>query len=63
METRKQIADRYSGQGCTLNGEPAKITGRLNSRATVASLTTATSVEFSWAAVARIMADGGNFKA
>jgi hypothetical protein len=52
---RKAIADRFSGRACLLDGETAKIEGRLNNFATVARLDNKGSVEFSWNAVERIM--------
>lgn len=48
----------------TLNGKPAKISGARMQFATVATLdSSGTAVEFSWPAVARIVAAGGKFKA
>lgn len=42
-----------------LNGMPAKVCGALNQFATVRQLNGPLSVEFSWAAIARIAAAGG----
>ena len=58
---RAAIAEEWTAQPCTLNGKPAKITGRLNEFATVGALQGWMASEFSWEAVARIMAKGGNF--
>lgn len=46
----------------TLDGKPAKISGALKQVATVAALPDGLAIEFSWQAVARIVASGGNFK-
>lgn len=57
----REIADKFAGSRCWLlvNGVKceAKVTGRLNDHATISPLLMELSpVEFSWAAVARIMA-------
>lgn len=53
------IANKYSGELCqlyTLNGiERAKVTGRLNKHATIASLDSALSIEVNWQTVERKM--------
>ena len=47
----------------TLDGKPAKISGARMQFATVATLdASGAAVEFSWQAVARIVAAGGKFK-
>lgn len=46
----------------TLDGKPAIITGSKQRFATVAQLGSALKVEFAWATVARIVANGGAFK-
>ena len=52
----QSLANNWSGSPCTLDGRPAKITGRLNPFATVASLDPSyPAAEFSWEAVNRVM--------
>lgn len=46
----------------TLNGEPAKVSGVYNRFATVTQLKTRLSAEWSWEAVERVVAKGGDFK-
>ena len=65
------IAERFTGAECTLNGHRAIICGRTSRLATVARIGDRGEgrienyqiAEFSWAAVAHIMAHGGEFKA
>lgn len=59
-----EMAERWAGAACTLNGRPAKVTGRLNRFATVAYMNgDMASVEFSWPAVETVMlANGGRFR-
>ena len=47
----------------TLNGKPAVICGQLNDYATVAALPDGPSYEWAWPTVARIVANGGDFRA
>ena len=55
--------DAWCGERCTLAGRPARVVGRRHPVATVATLAEPwADAEYSWPAVARIMADGGNFK-
>lgn len=61
-QERKAIADKYAGAACTLNGLPARVTGRLCDYATIAQLNSGLSAEWSWPAVERVMLTGGNFK-
>ena len=56
---RKHIADQYAGQECYLDGQKAKISGRLDQFATVATLDGSRQVVFAWPAVARIMETAG----
>ena len=49
------IANRWAGKPCYLNDKPAKIVGRLNPFATVATMDGSQSVEFSWHTINRIM--------
>ena len=57
------LAETYTGAACTLDGRPARIVGRLNPFATVATLPDGPSYQFAWETVARVMAQGGVFKA
>ena len=61
---REIIAENYAGRGCTLNGHPAKVCGRLNRTAMVSPLDMRQeAVEFSWRAVALVMEEhNGAFK-
>jgi len=59
----KSYAEEYSGQACTLEGEPAKITGRFNQFATVGQIDGPLAVEFRWDTIRRVMNLGGNFQA
>jgi hypothetical protein len=53
------IAERFSCAPCTLNGQEAKISGRLMKYAVIAPYDMRYAcVEFSWEAVERIMTDG-----
>lgn len=51
-----------AGGMITLNGEPATIAGRVLDFPVIRSLESHTSAEFSWSAVARILAAGGEFE-
>jgi hypothetical protein len=51
-----------TGAKVTLNGEPAKIGGIYRRFATVTQLKSGLSAEWSWEAVERIVAKGGDFK-
>jgi len=66
MVTQKQ-KDDWMDEHVTLNGEPAKISGRLMPYATVYALTGSDrgyiSAKFSWLAVHVITLKGGNFHA
>ncbi len=62
LSLRQVIADQWSGRPCTLDGQPAKITGRLQTFATVSCLTPyGPAVEFAWETVQRVMVSGGEF--
>ena len=52
---RKAIADEWTGQHCWLNGRDAKVTGRLNQFATIATLDGELAVDFAWHTVNNIM--------
>lgn len=61
--TRRELANRYAGQACTLNGKPARVIGRLNDFATIAALDVSVDAEFAWETVARVMEEkGGAFR-
>ncbi len=62
LVTEKLLADLLSGQDCTLDGQPARICGRLNNVATIVDYRNHKSVDFSWSATERIMLRDGNFK-
>lgn len=51
----------YCGMDCTLDGEPAVISGSRNDYAAVAMLSGRVNAEYSWDTVARIMKVGGGF--
>jgi hypothetical protein len=51
----REIADRWTGAYCWLDGKLATVSGRLNSHATIAILDGSQSVQFAWATVNRIM--------
>ena len=55
--TKQQIADKYAGQPCTLNGKPAKIMGRLEPFALVGQLPQGLAVEFAWETVDYVMTE------
>lgn len=65
----KAIADEYAGRECTLNGQPARITGRLHRFATIHTkrelgADSPASAEYPWETVRRIMENnGGRFLA
>lgn len=64
-ETRREdvlVADYFTASECTLDGERAKVTGRFKRHAMIVSLESSKAAEFSWSAVARIMANGRLFK-
>lgn len=46
----------------TLNGQPARVSGALRDFARVTDTRTGLSAEWSWAAVARVVAKGGAFQ-
>lgn len=58
----QNIADKWAGEPCTLNGMPATITGRLLAFGRVRPLDTRFGgVEYSWETIDRIMDKGGAF--
>jgi hypothetical protein len=59
----RELAERYAGESAWLNGERAIVGGRLLPAAIVGSLESPLRVEFSWHAVARVMENGGRFRA
>lgn len=62
----REVLEKRSGlchtKPVTLNGKPAVISGYRNPFAAVIQLSTGLSAEFSWEAVERIVAKGGEFK-
>lgn len=58
-----EIANKFTGMLCTINGEKAKVCGRLNGFATVASLESGLHAEFAWQTVEKIMLTHKKFKA
>jgi len=61
-KARQELANQWTGETCTLDGEPARVTGRLNRFATVKTIDpSGPIVEFSWEAVDRMMQVGGYF--
>lgn len=62
MERRREIMNACAG--CTLNGEPALVSGYLQPFAMVRQRAAPHfGCEFAWSTVARIIASGGGFKA
>lgn len=58
----QEIADRWAGEACTLNGEPAKVQGRKLPYGVVAPLDAAFGgVEFAWQTIDDVMRAGGRF--
>jgi len=51
----KEIADKWTGYTCLLNGEKAVIKGRLLKFPIVASIESDLTIEYSWSTVDRIM--------
>lgn len=58
---RSDVASWCRGMDCRLDGEKATISGWGNDFATISSLETGASYEWSWQAVNRIMQNGRNF--
>ena len=58
----RTLADQYTAQDCTLDGQPAIISGRLCDCAYICLLGSMGRVAFSWYTVDRIMQAGGHFK-
>lgn len=62
--TQKTSAEKYAGEICTLDGEPARIVGRLLPFAIVRTIRDGgPAFEYAWETVARVMENGGNFRA
>jgi len=60
--TQKTSAEKYAGEICTLDGEPARIVGRLLPFATVRTIRDGgPAFEYAWETVARVMENGGKF--
>ena len=62
-DKQKCIAKWRDNNACTLNGKPAKVVGWKLDFPVVAELDGPFAVEYSWAAVDRVMSDGGRFVA
>ncbi|MFA5158563.1 MAG: hypothetical protein WC451_05275 [Patescibacteria group bacterium] len=60
--TIKQMAEKWTGEKCTLDGKPARVLGRLNNFATIAQIPDGLKADWCWDIVDRIMTAGGNFK-
>lgn len=59
---RSEIGNRWSGEPCKLNGQPAKIIGRFNEFLRVATLDPAgPAVEWSWETIDRVMSTTREF--
>ena len=50
-KVRKPLADKWAGELCILNGKPARVVGRSNPFATVASLDGQLEGNWSWESV------------
>lgn len=61
MQTLQDVKNRWTGAACTLNGEPAIISGRLHVFAVIRTLDGRMVGHWSWLAVERIMQNGGDF--
>ena len=59
----KWISDHYDGKPCTLNGKPAKVTGRRAKQATIVpDDPKETGIIVSWSEVQMVFSEcGGNF--
>lgn len=53
--TVEEIKKKYAGMLCSLDGRPARITGRRNKQATITAIPDGTSYHWSWQTVAYIM--------
>jgi len=58
----RAIAEQFAGRRCYLDGAPAKIVGRQNGAATVATDDGQRAMEWSWHTVNRVMRCGGFFE-
>lgn len=58
----RAAAELWTGTHCYLDDKPAKITGRLNAYATVATMDGKQAVEFAWHTVNRIMYGNMEFR-
>lgn len=60
--TIQRIADKWAGESCLLNGELAKVVGRVNGFATISPLDPEIgTASYSWHTVDRIMNDDRKF--
>ncbi len=60
LTSKRAIADQYAGDDCTLNGEPARILGRLLPFARIRS--DSQEVEYAWETVALVMTTSRAFR-
>lgn len=60
---KRAVAEKWSGEDCTLNGKPARVTGRLEPFASVRGDDGITLAVYSWEAVSRVMESNRKFKA
>jgi hypothetical protein len=59
---RQELANQWVGETCTLDGEPAKVVGRLHPFGAVSTLDyRGQRVEFCWETIDRIMRKDGQF--
>lgn len=58
----REIANQFAGKSCWLDGKEAKVGGRLNRFATVATLDGKQSLEYSWHVVNRVMRANREFR-
>ena len=56
------LATKYAGMDCTLDGKPARVYGRKLIFAIIAQFDSSLEVEYSWPTVDRIMQAGGQFR-
>jgi hypothetical protein len=58
----EQAGRWFVGEHCTLDGKDATICGRRLEAGIVAELPSGNRVEYAWPTIARVMADGGEFR-
>lgn len=60
--TIQEIANKYAGESCQLDGLPAVIQGRLLPFAHVRTIDMSKEAEYSWQTILLVMENGGGFK-